>query len=254
MRLVESKGAAAQDRFRRRITTVSSVFVSGISRGIGLGVATKYLAEGHSVVGSVRSENADVAKLRSEYPDSLTVVKLDVADRSSVDAAAAEVAGIHAALDLLICSAAVNPSQAGEVAALAEIRDEDVLTTFDINVVGPLRLVRALHPLLRKGKSPKVVIISSGAGSLERTTNGGMVPYCISKAAVNMLSRRLHFLLEADGIAVLALSPGWVKTDMGGPDARISVEESAEGIARVIAAFERDSTPFQDYQGNTVPW
>jgi NAD(P)-dependent dehydrogenase (short-subunit alcohol dehydrogenase family) len=233
---------------------VSTVFISGISRGIGLGVARKYLSDGNRVVGSIRSENAAVTELRSDYPDTLTVVKLDAADRASVDAAAAETARTHRGLDLLICSAAVNPSQSGEVTPLADIRDEEVLQTFDINVLGPLRLVRALHPLLLKGESPKVVIISSGAGSLERTANGAMVPYCVSKAAVNMLARRLHFLLEEDGIAVLALSPGWVKTDMGGPDARITVEESAEGIARVIAGFDRESPPFQDYQGNVVPW
>ena len=233
---------------------MSTVFISGISRGIGLGLASRYLADGHTVVGSIRSENAEVDQLASRYPDTLTVVKLNVARRNSVDAAARQVAGAHDALDLLICSAAVNPAQAGDIKALADIDDQEILDTFDVNVLGPLRLVRALEPLLRKGQSAKVVMISSGAGSIETTTQGGMVAYCVSKAALNMLSRRLHYLLSNGNIPVLALSPGWVKTDMGGPNAKISVKESAEGVARVIAAYNGDGAPFQDYTGKALPW
>ena len=89
---------------------------------------------------------------------------------------------------------------------------------------------------------------------MARTDSGSMLPYCVSKAAVNMLCRRLHFLLQDDGLPVLALSPGWVKTDMGGPNARITTEESARGIAKVIASFTGDSEPFQSHEGEPIPW
>ena len=170
---------------------MSTVFISGISRGIGLGLAGRYLAGGNTVVGSIRSENAEVDELASRYPDTLTVGKLDVARRNSVDAAARQVAVAHDALDLLICSAAVNPSEAGDVKALSEIDDREVLDTIDVNVLGPLRLVRAFEPLLRKGQSAKVVVISSGAGSIEMTTHGGMVAYCLG-------SRRLSTCCRGD--------------------------------------------------------
>lgn len=233
---------------------MSTVFISGISRGIGLGLSKWYLADGHRVIGSIRSETAKIDALSSQYAEALTIVKLDVARKDSVDAAAREVTRSHDALDLLICNAAVNPAQDGKVEALSDIDDQVVLDTFDVNVLGSLRLVRALESLLRKGQSAKVVVISSGAGSVEMTSNGGMVAYCVSKAALNMLSRRLHFLLSDGDISVLSLSPGWVKTDMGGPNAKISVDESAEGIARVIAAYNNDSPPFQDYTGKPLPW
>ena len=96
--------------------------------------------------------------------------------------------------------------------------------------------------------------MTPGMGSLAQTEDASMIPYSVSKAALNMLSRRLHFLLEGDGIAVLAINPGWVKTDMGGPNAQISTEESARGITNVIAGYDRNGEPFQDYLGNSMPW
>ena len=83
---------------------------------------------------------------------------------------------------------------------------------------------------------------------------GGMVPYCVSKAAVNMLSRRLHFLLKDDGIPVLAVHPGWVKTDMGGPDAKITVETSVNGIVQVVDSYKDEDAPYQDYSGQPMSW
>ena len=119
---------------------MSTVFISGISRGIGLGLASRYLADGHTVVGSIRSENAEVDQLASRYPDTLTVVKLNVARRNSVDAAARQVAGAHDALDLLICSAAVNPAQAGDIKALADIDDQEILdTSIDSEILRTIR-------------------------------------------------------------------------------------------------------------------
>lgn len=202
----------------------------------------------------MRKPAAAVEELASRYGDALQVVRMDVSKRASVDAVAAEVAARAGELDLLICNAGVNPSQAGEVQDLSQVDDRDMLDTFNVNVVGPLRLVRALLPLLRSISGAKIVVISSGAGSLELTSSGAMIAYCVSKAAVNMLTRRLHFALDRDAIPVLALSPGWVKTDMGGPDAKISVEESADGIVKVIAAYDREAPPFQDYTGKPQPW
>ena len=234
---------------------MATVFVTGISRGIGLGTARQYLSSGNRVIGTVRKPNEAVKALQSEFGDSLELVTLDVRDRKAVDAAAREIEAKHEAIDIVICNAGVNPAAGlSEIVSLPDLDDEAMLDTFDVNVVGPLRIARAFYPLLAKGTHPKLVVISSGVGSLERTGNGTLVPYSISKTAVNMLWRRLHFLLEDDGIALLALSPGWVKTDMGGAGADITIEESAEGIEKVISGCDRNTHPYQNYQGSAIPW
>lgn len=234
---------------------MSTIVITGISRGIGLGIARHYLAMGDNVIGSIRTPCESVDALQSEFSESLELIRMDVRESSAVDAAAKQVTATHSAVDIVICNAGVSHADSPfQVDALPDLRDAPMIDTFDVNVVGPLRVARAFHPLLAKGAYPKLVIITSGFGSLAQTEDGSVIPYCVSKAAVNMLSRRLHFLLEDDGIAVLALSPGWVRTDMGGPDARISTDESAEGIADVIAGYDRNSPPFQNYQGIVIPW
>ena len=102
------------------------------------------------------------------------------------------------------------------------------------NVLGAIRVTRAMLPLVRKSASPKVVNISSGAGRIGGRDEPGMLAYGTSKAALNFATASIAAELKPGGITVVAMSPGWVKTDMGGPDAKIAPAESAAGIAAVI--------------------
>jgi len=232
---------------------MATVFVAGISRGIGLALARQYLSDGYSVIGSIRSETDAVRGLKSRFGDSLATVTFDVADAASVNAAVRSLSDLLT-IDVLILNAAMNTTRPGEVNPLSEISDADFLSTLDVNVVGPFRVIRALMPFMANSEIRKIVLLSSSVASLANTGSGGMLAYSVSKAAVNMLGRRLHFLLAAEDFSVLLVQPGWVRTDMGGPNALIAADESARGIMKVIDGFRRDSPQFQDYQGNPIAW
>jgi NAD(P)-dependent dehydrogenase (short-subunit alcohol dehydrogenase family) len=243
---------------------MKTICISGVSRGIGKGLATRYLEDGHRVLGSVRRpENPAAHDLAEHYSDRFVPLVMDVRDSSTVADAARAAASVVDAIDLLICCAGVNMEFPGGLhqgepqyglKPLADIDDVTMMKTFEVNVVGVLRTVRAFHHLLVAGSEPKLVIISSVGGSISAATDGGMAAYRVSKTAVNMLSRRLHFLLKEDGIPVLAIHPGWVQTDMGGPKADITIETSVKGIAEVVAAYKEGDAPYQDYRGKPLSW
>ena len=233
---------------------MSTVIITGISRGIGLGLAARYLERGESVVGTVRAANDAVAALQREYGDKLFVATADVTDAHALNEAARTVRERIPAADVLVCNAAINPEHAGRTATVGDLSDDHLSATLDVNVVGVQRTVRAFHPLLAAADGAKIAVISSGAGSIAGTANGAMISYCVSKAALNMLSRRLSFLLAGDGIQVFAISPGWVKTDMGGANAQITVEESTALILQRIAEHGPDDAPFISHTDNPVNW
>ena len=161
---------------------------------------------------------------------------------------------VSSAADVLVCNAAINPATAGQTTAVGDLSDEDLSATFNVNVTGVQRTIRAFHPLLAAAGGARIAVISSGAGSIAGTAGGAMIPYCVSKAAVNMLTRRLSFLLAGDGIDVFAISPGWVKTDMGGPGAQITVQESTNLIVQRIAEHGPDDPPFINHTGDPLDW
>ena len=233
---------------------MGTVIITGISRGIGLGLAARYLERGDTVAGTVRAAGDAVAALQREHGDRLIVATADVTDAATLAAAAGAVRERVPAADLLICNAAINPATAGQITGVGELSDDHLGECFDVNVVGVQRTVRAFHPLLAAAGGARIAIISSGAGSIAGTANGAMIPYCVSKAALNMLSRRLSFLLAGDGIDVFAISPGWVKTDMGGANAQITVAESTALIVRRIAEHTPEDAPFISHTGNPLDW
>jgi NAD(P)-dependent dehydrogenase (short-subunit alcohol dehydrogenase family) len=109
--------------------------------------------------------------------------------------------------------------------------------------------------LLRAGTNPRIVNISSGSGSLTRRTEGGEYSYAASKAALNMVTRVLAGNMRGEGITAVMISPGWVKTDMGGPNARLEPAESARGLLSVIDGLTpADSGRFLSYDGSELPW
>lgn len=233
---------------------MGTVIITGISRGIGLGLAARYLERGDLVVGIVRAVNDAVAALQRDNGARLIVATADVTDQHALDEAARSLRPRVTAADVLVCNAAINPQAAGRTAAIGDLSDDDLRASFEVNVVGVQRTVRAFHPLLAAAGGAKVAVISSGAGSIAATANGAMIPYCVSKAALNMLSRRLSFLLAGDGIQVFALSPGWVKTDMGGANAQLTVTVSSALIVQRIAEHRAEDAPFLNHTGAPLRW
>lgn len=232
---------------------MSNVCITGVSRGIGLGFAEHYLKAGWDVYGSLRNpDNEAVKKLAKRYKERFTVFTMDVADYQSVRRGAAEVRERTDHIDLLINNAGINAGP--NAATVGEISHEKMHAAFDVNVMGPLYCVQEFLPLLEASDAAQVVMISSTAGSIGETGGGRMVPYCVSKSALNMLTKLLHFRLQESDISIVALHPGWVRTDMGGSNARLTVGDAVAGMAEVIAERQPGGPLFLDYRGEPVPW
>lgn len=227
------------------------VVITGANRGIGLELARRYLERGDHVDAGVRTPASahDLAALGQGAGGRLRVFACDVADDTSVRAFAAAVGDV--AVDVLINNAGVM----GKWLSLADLDFEDVTRTFDTNAVGALRVASALLPHLRKSSVRKVVNMSSRMGSIAQNTNGGAYAYRMSKAALNMATKTMSIDLGGENFTVVALHPDWVKTDMGGLDAPMSVEESATGIIKLVDRISRaESGGFYHFRGDPIPW
>jgi len=237
------------------------VVVTGANRGLGLEFTRQLLAAGDGVVATVRQPKKadDLNKLVATSGGRGTVVRLDVGDPADVAAAALHIGERFEAVDLLINNAgiwsATGQPERASAGALTELRPEPVLEVLQVNAVGPILVTQALAPLLAAARGAIVVNLSSGLGSLERATARGNVAYGMSKAALNMLTRHLAAELRPQGTIVVALSPGWVATDMGGPGAPLGPPESVRGMLNVLDALTpAQSGSFLDHTGATVPW
>jgi len=227
------------------VTTVS--LVTGANRGIGLEVCRQLAGLGHTVLLTARDDAAAVAAARGIR--GVVPLRLDVTDMSSIAAAASSVRDRFGRLDVLVNNAAITYDtwQHAVSADLGVVRE-----AAETNLYGPWQLIEGFLPLLRTSEHPRIVNVSSEAGSL--TSMGGGTPaYTVTKAALNALTRMIAAELRADHILVNAVCPGWVATDMGGPGGR-PVTDGAASI--VWAATLPDDGPtggfFRD--GRPLPW
>ncbi len=227
-----------------------TILITGANRGIGLALTQVALEAGEQVIAACRQpEQAEALEgLRQAHPARLTVVQLEVTDDASVAAAAKAVAAVTPAVDVLVNNAGISPPSYHkrlEGVPLAEIEQ-----AFAVNAVGPVRVTRALLGLLGNSPRPRVVNVSSGAGSIGRHSGPIGYAYCTSKAGLNMLTRILAFDLRERGVTVVALDPGWVRTDMGGPQATLAPAQSARDILNTLGTLtDEQSGTFVDRKG-----
>lgn len=223
-----------------------TVLVTGAGRGLGRELARQYAASGWQVIACGRSRPADSFEAGIEYQP------LDVADPASISALGARLAGRP--LDVLINNAGVRSPAAG----LNRLQPDAFLEVLCINTLGPVLLIRALWANLRLGENAVVANISSRAGSMAEgllDDDDDDYAYRCSKAALNMATVQLARDLQPDAITVLSLHPGWVKTDMGGEEAVLPVEESAKALRTIIAAAKPEhSGAFLAFDGREVGW
>jgi len=224
--------------------------VSGASRGIGLELVRQLAARGERVTASVRTEEArDVlaASLAAQHAHVETKL-FDIRDGVAIDAAARTIAG---PIDVVVANAGVGgPSPQTPL----EVDFEKALDVFSINTLGPLRLVRALLPHFVGAANPRIALVSSRLGSMADVRPASAV-YAASKTALNKLAQCLAEELKPRGIVVIAVHPGWVRTDMGGASAPLSVQESVSGIVATLDALTlADTGSFIDHRGESVPW
>ena len=223
-----------------------NAIVTGANRGIGLELVRQLLARGVNVEAACR-QPSEAKELRAI---SARVHALDVASDDSVAAFARSLAGMP--IDLVINNAGVYGDARQR---MADFDYAAATRTFETNALGALRVSQAFVPHLRRGTGKKIAHISSAMGSIGTTTSPGDLAYRISKAALNMISRSIALELHDDRIISIVVHPGWVRTDMGGPNAPTTAAESARGIlTQITAAGFVDSGQFVDFQGTRCAW
>lgn len=219
------------------------VLITGAGRGIGLEIARQYAAEGWEVIATVR----DVGKADSLAALGARIEALDMRDLAAVAAFHERLAG--APLDLFVANAGISKAKWIRSREDAEAWQE----VHQVNAVAPTLLAETLLPLV-EAAGGRMAAISSRMGSID-DSSGGYIGYRASKAALNAAWHALALGWRDRTVTLLLLHPGWVQTDMGGPQAPLPVEESVAGLRRVIAGLPRsESGAFVDYRGETVPW
>jgi len=231
---------------------MASVLITGANRGLGFEFARQYAADGWHVYGACRNP-ASADQLRGvaqETGDRLSIVAMDVTDADSIRTAAREIRDI--AVDVLINNAGIGGA-GGQVTGKVDY--DSWAGVIDVNTMGPLRVTEAFVEQIARSQRRLVVTITSGMGSLVDNTSGGSIAYRSSKAAVNMVMRSAAIDLAPRGITCVVVNPGWVKTDMGGPGARLTPKESVAALRRLIETFGlAHSGKFYNYDGREYPW
>ena len=227
--------------------------VTGANRGLGLELVRQLLGRHCHVVATCRQPGKATAlnTLSGEHPGRLHVLPLDVADPRSRAELVRELPLVtdEESLHLLINNAGVL--RGGE--RFGQVVPADLDASFHTNAAGPFLLTQALAPRLAEGGV--VANISSEVGSIGLRQEFRTPSYAIGKAAQNMATSLLAQALSTRHVTVVALHPGWVRTDMGGQNAALSVEESAAGLLHVIDRLTPDdSGSFLDWQGQSLPW
>ena len=216
-----------------------SVLITGANRGIGLEFARQFAADGWDVIATARRSSPELNEL------GLSVETLDLSDPDAVAGFADRISG---PLDLVIANAGTSNPKDPEGSGNA--RDWQAMMM--VNAIAPYQLGRSLLP--RMTKNGKMIAISSGMGSIA-DNGGGWVTYRTTKAALNMAWSALAIEARKQGVTVVALSPGWVKTRMGGAGAEITAEESVSDMRALIDRLSIDDTgKFLRRDGSELPW
>lgn len=225
-----------------------TILITGASRGLGLEFTRQYAADGWRVFAACR-DPAGARDLAAVEGD-VAAETLDVDDGPQVEALAKKLSGQP--IDVLINNAGIY----GPQDLTRDNIDYDAWgRVFRTNAMSPLAVSAAFAANVAQGGQKKIVTLSSRMGSIAENDSGGEFIYRSSKAAVNAVMKSLAGDLKAEGITVAVLHPGWVRTDMGGPEAAIEASESVTGMRAVIAGLkESDSGRFFNYEGTKIPW
>jgi NAD(P)-dependent dehydrogenase (short-subunit alcohol dehydrogenase family) len=232
--------------------------VTGANRGLGLEWVRHLTGTVDRLFATCRrpDDAHELHEIAEAHPDTIEVVALDVADPDAIADVVEQVAGETGALDLLVNNAGIN---GGGTSDRFGTVDADTMTrVLRVNTVGPHLMTQAFADLLRTGAEDRraiVVNVTSQLGSISRTSGGGWHSYKASKAALNMCTRLQAAELRGEDVIVVAMHPGWVRTDMGGSNARLSTEESVSGMIEVIGDLTPDDAGrFLTYDGQELSW
>lgn len=232
---------------------MKTILITGANRGIGLEFSRQYAVDGWRVLACCRCpEKSDaLSKLAAQYPELIKIQTLDVSDHTQIERLAQSLA--NESIDLLINNAGIYPSS--DSGGFGHTNYDEWMYAFRINTMAPLKVAEMFAAQIARGQQKTIVTITSKMGSIADNSSGGHYLYRSSKAAVNMVVKSIAVDLEPLGITAVAIHPGWVKTDMGGPNALITTEQSVSGIRKVIGGLTMaDSGKFFDYDGQVIAW
>lgn len=231
---------------------MATVLITGANRGLGLEFCRQCAEQGWQVIACSRNPDDafDLNNLVARHPN-IRLEALDVSAFWQIDALAEKLAGLP--IDVLINNAGVYPDNASNGFGRTDYQAwTDALL---INAQAPVRMAEAFLPHLKKGDKKLLVALSSLMGSMADNSSGGSIFYRSSKAALNAAMKTLAIDLKGQSVGVLIFHPGWVKTDMGGPNGLINADESVSGMCALIENFSLDqSGRFVKYDGATMPW
>ncbi len=234
------------------------VLITGTGRpyALGFNLVKRYLEHGDSVFASVRRPSEALEELKRDYPDRLHILTMDIASTESVNAAAREAERLTDRLDLI-----VNNATTASADTMKELPDFDldlIAPAVNVGAVGPVRVLKAFLPLLKKSAIGALVVnISSEAGSIGKCYRTFYLDYGTEKAALNMLTKTLHNYFKNDpNLNILCVHPGWIRTNPGNSEAPLDPYEHAETLRLLFEARRHDKTGpiFITHTGEAYSW
>ncbi|MCM8899640.1 SDR family oxidoreductase [Caldicoprobacter algeriensis] len=241
--------------------------ITGADRGLGFALCERLLEKGWCVfAGQYMPSWPQLAGLSKRYPEKLHVIPLDVSSNESVKAAAMQVSSIVDHVDMLINNAGII-SQYNELDIREQLNYEDMHRIYDVNALGPIRMVEAFLPLMDKGRLKRLCFVSSEAGSIGACTRKAWYGYCMSKTALNMAVKITFNRLKPEGYTFRLYHPGWMRTYMSGEknyEADMEPEEAAVYALQYFLSgtpysegdihIDEDRLVLRDYRLNEWPW
>jgi NAD(P)-dependent dehydrogenase (short-subunit alcohol dehydrogenase family) len=228
---------------------IPSVLLIGASRGLGHAMAAEFIDRGWNVMGTVRGGRTLLHELAEAHPDRVEIETLDITLPDQIQALRERLASRM--FDALFVNAGTtnpNPTQ-----TIGDVSTEDFVNLMVTNALSPMRVVETLSDLVVP--AGLIGVMSSGQGSIADNESGQREVYRGSKAALNQFMRCFASRQAEPPRAMLLMAPGWVRTELGGPEGRLSIEESVPGIVDVLLAKQaRPGLEYLDYRGRTVRW
>ena len=230
---------------------METILVTGANRGIGLELVKQYCNQNYQVIGTYRNENTSGEFISmSQNLNNLKVYSLDVSSDQSLKDFSSKLGDTP--VDIFINNAGVYGPRDS---SFNNVDERNWISVFQTNAIAPLLLTQLIIENLRNGSQKKLIYITSKMGSIDDNKSGGAYIYRSSKTALNSVVKSISLDLAKDGMKVALLHPGWVRTDMGGPNGLIDTTTSVSGMIEVIDRLSQsDSGCFFNYDGSKIPW
>ncbi len=235
-----------------------TVLITGTGRpyALGFNLVRRYLENGDCVFASVRRPSEALESLRAEYPNRLHILTMDISSTESVQAAARDAEALTSHLDLIINNATTASADTGK--ELPDFNLDLIAPAVDVGAVGPIRVLKAFLPLLKKSPIGALVVnISSEAGSIGRCYRTFYLDYGTEKAALNMLTMTMHNYFRDDpNFNIICLHPGWIRTNPGNHEAPLDPYEHAETLRLLFETkrHDKEGPVFITHTGEAYPW